>query len=157
MALDDRDYMRDRERKRSNYTEKSPFRRSQGGEKSHYYDPKQFRTPRGNEPSAHDLHPAAANGWFSVLVRTAVICLAVYGGMTALQQIHTWAERKKQRPPESPPVQQYLPLPKEVAWARYFQPQAYCAYATDQALEHCRRDRAAARRRFEELYAQGKL
>jgi hypothetical protein len=145
MALDDRDYMRDRERKRS-----------QAGEKSHYYDPKQFRTPRGNEPGDHDRHPAAGNGWFSVLVRTAVICLAVYGGMTALQQIHTWAERK-QRPPESPPVQQYLPLPKEVAWARYFQPQAYCAYATDQALEHCRRDRAAARRRFEELYAQGKL
>lgn len=147
MALDDRDYMRDRTRRRENYTEKAGFRRSMAGENDYRYNPKQFRST----PVSVDADPT----FWGALWRFVLICLAVYGALSAARDIHTWAERKKQL--TAPPVQPYQPTAKEAAWARYYQPPEYCAYATDQARQHCLAERAAARRRFEQLYAAGQL
>lgn len=150
MAIDDRDYMRDRQRKRDNYTEKSWFRRSQGGGQDHRYDPKQFRSGRdGGDP--YTRHPAT-NPWGPAIVRTLVICFAVYGALVAIRDTHNWAQRKQM---QRNTVQQADR--KEAAWAAYYQAPQHCAYAADQAWQQCLQHRSQARRQFEVLYARGQL
>lgn len=146
MAIDDRDYMRDRERKRDNYTEKSHFRRSMSGE-SPYYEPKQFRGGRVDQ--------GEPGSWSGAIFRTVVICLAVYGALSVLRDVHGWSQRKKIGSAAQPLALDHNR--KESAWGTFYRQPEYCNYATDKAWQRCLEERSHARRQFEQLYAQGKL
>ncbi len=143
MALDDRDYMRDRIRQRNGYTERSTFRRSNAGETDYRYFPKAFRGQRdGGGDTAEG--PSIAGG---VLWRTFVICLAVYGALAGVRDIQTWKTRRA-----AATIQQERER-KERAWNQFYQDPAYCAYAINQAKALCLSERAEARRQFELSYS----
>lgn len=147
MALDDRDYMRDRIRKRDGYTEKSDMRRSMAGER-HWYNPKLFR---GSRNVGQQTDPAAGGNWW----RALVFFLAIYGTVTLLRDVTVWAEKRKQV--HAAQLQAQTRESKEAAWARFYQQPEYCNYAKDQAWQHCLSERSQARLQFESLYAAGKL
>ena len=145
MALDDRDYMRDRVRQRDGYTESSNFRRSYAGEKDYRYFPKLFRGQRAS----------GGDGSLSIFWRTLVICLAVYGALAAVRDLRSWYDRK-QTIKAAVTLQQERER-KERAWNAFYQQPAYCNYAVGSAQNRCMSERTEARRQFERLYAAGQL
>ena len=141
MALDERDYMRDRIRHRDSYTERSTFRRSYAGEKDYRYFPKMFRgqTTEGSSSTGEAF-------W-----RTLVICLAVYGALAGVRDLRTLYD-KKQTAIAAIALKQEREQ-KERVWSLYYQQPEYCKYAAGPLLERCQRERADARRQFELSYA----
>lgn len=91
MGIQDRDYHKEwsRERERS-----GPFDRAK-----HTYNPKDFRGRAGI--------PSAPSGWGAALVRTVVICLAVYGALALVRDFRTGLKPWQSLDPEK--VQRLLP------------------------------------------------
>jgi hypothetical protein len=145
MALDDRDYMRDRARQRAGYTESSNFRRSYGGEKDYRYFPKMFRGQR-----AEGNISAGGTIW-----RTLFICLAVYGALAGVRDMRSWYDKKQAI--KAAAALQLERERKERAWSAFYQQPAYCNYAVGSAQNRCMSERTEARRQFERLYAAGQL
>ena len=91
MGLQDRDYYRDEVRRRDT---QQVFDTAKT-----IYNPKQFRG--GSSPGT------AASGWVSALVRTVVICLAVYGALALVRDFRLGLKPWQSLDPEK--VQRLMP------------------------------------------------
>lgn len=91
MGLQDRDYYREEVRKRDT---KNVFDTAKS-----IYNPKEFRGLRASG--------ASGGGWVSALVRTVVICLAVYGALALVRDFRIGLKPWQSLDPEK--VQRMLP------------------------------------------------
>lgn len=82
MGIQDRDYYREEQKRREAV-----------------YDPKLFRGGRVSRPTS--------GGWFGVVVKTVVICLAVYGSLALVRDLRTGSKPWQSPDPEK--VQRLLP------------------------------------------------